>query len=201
VEEMGRVLKQFYGDDPRQSADYGRIVDRRHFDRLVAFLTEGEVAHGGRHDAAELYIEPTILTGVAHSSAAMREEIFGPVLPVVEYENLDEAFSVLREMDPPLAIYLFSKNRKTHDRVIASTRSGGVCINDTVVQITAKHLPFGGVGASGFGSYHGRAGFDCFSHYRSILRRSTMFDPAGRYPPVKTPMQELKRIYRTLVGE
>jgi aldehyde dehydrogenase (NAD+) len=201
MEEMIKALHRFYGDDPRQSPDYGRIIDRRHFDRLVAFLNDGKAVTGGTHDARELYIAPTILTGVKRSAPVMQEEIFGPILPVIEYDNLDEALAWLGGLPSPLALYLFSNKRELQDRVIAKTRSGSVCINDTVLQITAKHLPFGGTGESGFGSYHGKAGFDCFSHARAILKRPEVFDPAGRYPPVDTLMKDLRRIYRYLIHE
>jgi len=201
LEEMGRCVQRFYGEDPQKSPDYARIIDRRHFDRLVAFLGDGNIAHGGQHDAEQLYIAPTILTGVSLSAAVMREEIFGPILPVIEYENLDGALGLLRDMPIPLALYLFTNDKRIREKVIAGTRSGSVCVNDTVTQIAAKNLPFGGLGASGFGSYHGRAGFDCFSHGRAVLARPAVFDPAARYPPVEITMKELRRVYRLLVGE
>ncbi|MGB8352492.1 MAG: aldehyde dehydrogenase family protein [Chthoniobacteraceae bacterium] len=201
TEEMIRCARRFYGEDPRQSNDYARIIDRRHFDRLVALLGDGRAIHGGQHDAEQLYIAPTFLTEVTLTAPVMREEIFGPILPIIEYENLEEALAILRGMSVPLALYLFTNNKKTRAQVIAGTRSGSVCVNDTVLQITAKNLPFGGLGGSGFGSYHGKAGFDCFSHNRSVLERPAMFDPAARYPPVTISMKELRRAYRLLVGE
>jgi len=201
VEEMTKAARKFYGDDPKKSPDFGRIIDRRHFDRLTAFLGDGEIAMGGQHDAAELYIAPTILTGVKRNAPVMQEEIFGPVLPVLEYENPGEALEFLRGLPSPLALYVFTNKKDLQQRIVAETRSGSVCINDTVLQISAKNLPFGGLGESGFGSYHGRAGFDCFSHERAILLRPEAFDPSGRYPPSETTLKDLKRFYRFMINE
>jgi len=201
LQEMIKAVRRFYGEDPKQSGDYARIIDKRHFDRLVSFLRDGTPALGGEYDAAKLYIAPTILTGVSPSAPIMQEEIFGPILPVIEYTGLNEALAFLKTFPSPLALYLFTNKKEIQEQVVAGTQSGSVCINDTVLQIAAKRLPFGGVGASGFGSYHGKSGFDCFSHERAILKRPEVFDPAGRYPPVDTPMKDLRRIYRFLIRE
>jgi aldehyde dehydrogenase (NAD+) len=200
VEAMKRALHDFYGDDPRQSPDYGRIVNRKHWDRLTACLGGGQVAHGGQHDAAGLYLAPTILTGVPANAPVMQEEIFGPILPVLEFAALDDALGLLRERPTPLALYLFTRDRATQERVLAGTRSGGVCLNDTVTHMIGKHLPFGGLGESGLGAYHGRASFDCFTHRRSVLRRSFAFDSKLRYPPPRLSLAGLKRAYRFLLG-
>ncbi|MCF7675109.1 MAG: aldehyde dehydrogenase [Akkermansiaceae bacterium] len=193
-----QALREFYGADPQQSPDYGRIINRRHFDRLTRYLGDGKVICGGRHDAGDLYLEPTILTGVPWSAAVMRDEIFGPILPVLEFSNLDDVLSKLRERPTPLALYLFGTDRAVQDRVLAGSRSGGVCINDTVTHILGKKLPFGGLGESGMGAYHGRASFDCFTHRRSVLRRSLALDPPFRYPPPRVALKGLKRILRYL---
>ncbi len=196
VEAMKRVLRDFYGDDPRNNSNYGRIVNRRHFDRLVSHLGSGRIVCGGELDAGDLYIAPTILTEVATDAPVMQEEIFGPILPVLEFASVDEVLTSLRNRPTPLALYLFARDRAIQDRVLAETRSGGVCINDTVSHIIGHHLPFGGLGESGMGAYHGRAGFDCFSHRRSVLRRSLAFDPQLRYPPPRFSLGTLKRFYR-----
>ena len=201
VRAMIGVLRDFYGEDPHRSPDYGRIINQRHFERLVAYLADGRIAAGGQHDAGDRFIAPTILTGVQPTAPVMQEEIFGPILPVIEYANLDEALALLRDRPVPLALYLFTHDRVTRERVLADTRSGGVCINDTVVHMVGKHLPFGGLGASGMGAYHGKASFECFSHRRSVLRRSTRLDAKFRYPPPKSSLAALKRIYRFLLGE
>jgi aldehyde dehydrogenase (NAD+) len=198
---MRQALHEFYGEDPQQSADYGRIVNRRHHARLTAYLAAGRIVHGGQHDAAELYLAPTILTGVPADAAVMREEIFGPILPVLEFRSLEEALALLAERPIPLALYLFTTDRASEARVLAATRSGGVCINDTITHIVGKNLPFGGLGESGLGAYHGQASFECFSHRRTVLRRSLLFDPRLRYPPPRISLSLLKRAYRFLLRE
>jgi len=197
---LQKTLREFYGEDPQQSPSYGRIVNRKHWERLTAYLRSGKIAYGGRHDAADLYLAPTILTEVPPNASVMNEEIFGPILPVLEFDTLEGALGMLRDRPTPLALYLFSRNRATQDRVLAETRSGGVCLNDTVTHMVGKDLPFGGVGESGFGAYHGRASFDCFSHHRSVLRRSFRIETRLLYPPPRVSLATLKRAYRFLLG-
>jgi acyl-CoA reductase-like NAD-dependent aldehyde dehydrogenase len=200
VAALKRAILQFYGEDPQKTPDYGRIINRKHFDRLTGYLGSGQIAHGGQQDADDLYLSPTILTGVPADAPVMQEEIFGPILPVLEFDRLDDALALQRDRPTPLALYLFTHDRATQERVLGATRSGGVCLNDTVAHIIGHDLPFGGLGDSGFGAYHGRSGFDCFSHRRSILRRSLVFDPGLRYPPSRTRLATLKRAYRFLLG-
>ncbi len=199
VEALCRAIRAFYGECPRNSPDYGRIVNRSHFDRLVGLLGSGRVACGADHDADDLYLAPTVLDRVALDDAVMGEEIFGPILPVLEFASLDEALGLVRERPTPLALYLFTRDRRTQERVLAGARSGGVCLNDTVVHAINLDLPFGGLGESGMGAYHGRSSFDCFTHYRSVLHRSLLFDPSLRYPPQRFSLQTLKRAYRFLL--
>jgi aldehyde dehydrogenase (NAD+) len=196
LDAMRAEIRRFYGENPQQSADYGRIIHRRHFDRLHALLADGRIFHGGRADAEELYIEPSILTDVPVDSAVMRDEIFGPILPVLEYDDIAHVLTTQRDLPPPLALYLFTADRALQERVLAETRSGGVCINDTISHIIGNDLPFGGMGESGMGTYHGRAGFECFSHRRAVLRRPFWIDPSFRYPPPKAPLATLKRVMR-----
>ena len=200
VAALKRAIRQFYGDDPQKSADYGRIINRRHLDRLTGYLGGGQIAHGGQQDASDLYLAPTLLTGVAADAPLMQEEIFGPILPVLEFERLDDALASLRQRPTPLALYLFTRDQATQERVLSATRSGGVCINDTIVHMIGKDLPFGGLGDSGLGSYHGKASFDCFTHYRSVVRRSLAFDLNLRYPPPRLNLAALKRVNRWLLG-
>jgi aldehyde dehydrogenase (NAD+) len=200
VTALKRAIRQFYGDDPQKSADYGRIINRRHLDRLTAYLGGGQIAHGGQHDAGDLYLAPTLLTGAAPDAPVMQEEIFGPILPVLEFDRLDDALASLRQRPTPLAFYLFTRDRATQERVLCATRSGGVCINDTIVHMIGKELPFGGLGDSGLGAYHGKASFDCFTHYRSVVRRSLAFDLKLRYPPPGLKLAALKRASRWLLG-
>lgn len=186
VDALRQAVREFYGDNPQQSPDYGRIVNRRHFDRLNAFASG---------DAGDLYIPPTVLTDVAWDSPVMQDEIFGPILPVLEFDSLDDVLAKLHDRPTPLALYLFTSDRAIQERVVAGTRSGGVCINDTVVHLAAKELPFGGLRESGLGAYHGSASFDCFSHRRSVMQRSTVFDSRFRYPPPKLSLARLRKLW------
>ncbi len=190
VEAVGRISRGFFD---RES---GHLINRRHFDRVAAFLQDGRIASGGGHDAAGLWIEPTVLTDVSPQSPVMQEEIFGPVLPVIAFDSLDAVLSEIRSRPSPLAVYVFSNDETVKRKVIAETRSGGVCVNDTVVHITGDDLPFGGVGDSGMGRYHGKASFDCFTHERVVLRRSLAFDLDFRYPPPKLSLAKLKKLMR-----
>ena len=200
VAALKRAILQFYGEDPQKSPDYGRIINRKHLDRLTGYLSSGQIEHGGQHDASDLYLAPTILTGVPAEAALMQEEIFGPILPVLEFDKLDDVLALLRDRPTPLALYLFTRDHATQERVLTATRSGGVCLNDTVTHIFGKGLPVGGLGESGLGAYHGKASFDCFTHYRSVLRRSFRFDSNLRYPPPRISLAILKRAYRFLLG-
>ena len=199
IEAMERALRRFFGESAESSKDFGRIVNRKHFDRLLSYLPQGRIACGGQYDESNLFISPTIMTDVDPESPVMQKEIFGPILPVLEFGDLDEVISMLRERPKPLALYLFTRNRGVQNRVIEQTASGGVCINDTVTHILGKDLPFGGVGASGMGKYRGKAGFDCFTHYRSVLRRPMLVDPTFRYPPASVSLAALKRAARFLL--
>jgi len=201
VAAMKTALHEFYGDDPARCEDYGRIVNQTHFERLVNYLRDGKVVHGGRHDAEDLFIAPTILADVSPDATVMQEEIFGPVLPVLEYDNLDNALALLQGKPAPLALYVFTRDRATEARVLANAPSGGACVNDVVSHMIGAGLPFGGLGESGMGSYHGRAGFDTFSHQRAVLRRATWLDLPFRYPPQKLSLPGLKRAMRFLLGD
>jgi len=183
AERIGRCVKDFYGDDPKASPDYARIVNERHCAR-VAKLIEGEdAAFGGQVDPSDRYIAPTLLRDVSPDAPVMGEEVFGPVLPVVQVADLDEAIAFVNDRDKPLALYLFSNDRARQDRVLAETSSGGACINGTILHIANAKLPFGGVGPSGMGAYHGRHTFETFSHRKSVLRRGFRFDLKLMYPP------------------
>ncbi|MCX8092367.1 MAG: aldehyde dehydrogenase family protein [Verrucomicrobiae bacterium] len=201
LEALQRAVREFYGDDPRQSPHYGRIVNRRHFERLTGLLNAGRIVCGGQQDVDTLYLAPTILADVPPDAPVMQEEIFGPILPVLTFEQLDEALAKLADRPTPLALYLFTNDRAVQQRVLARTRSGGVCLNDTVMHLLSKDLPFGGLGESGMGAYHGRAGFEAFSHYRSVLRRGFWPDFRLRYPPPRVGLPTLRRMARWLLGE
>lgn len=198
VEAMRRTITEFFGEDPQRSPDFGRIVNTFHHDRLTGLLGDGTIACGGRADRDDLYLAPTILLDPKPGSAVMREEIFGPILPVLSYQDLGDVLSELRGGPTPLAVYLFSDDRETQREFVNETRSGGVCINDTILHILGNDLPLGGLGASGFGSYRGHAGFRCFSHQRTVLTRRFRPDPGFRYPPVRVSLKSLGRLMRWL---
>lgn len=200
VTALKKAIQEFYGDKPAQCGEYGRIINVRHFERLVNYLGDGKVVHGGEHTMNELFLAPTILADVPPESPVMQEEIFGPILPVFGFDKLDDALALLRERPTPLALYVFSRDRATQTRVLAETRSGGACVNDVVSHMVGTGLPFGGLGASGMGAYHGRAGFDAFTHRRSVMRRATWVDLPFRYPPPKLSVAGLKRAYRFMLG-
>jgi aldehyde dehydrogenase (NAD+) len=193
------VLMQFYGQSVRESPDYGRIISRRHFDRLLHLMKHQKVFFGGEIDESDLFISPTLLQDVSPDSAVMQEEVFGPLLPVLTYTSLDEAVSFVRSLPKPLAIYLFSDDRATQDRILQETSSGSVNINETLSQISSTSLPFGGVGESGIGYYHGEESFRTFTHYKSVLHRSIRLDNRMKYAPYRTSLKHLKRVMR-LIG-
>ncbi|MEO5722766.1 MAG: aldehyde dehydrogenase family protein [Ilumatobacteraceae bacterium] len=183
VAAIGKNIEAFYGSAPQSSADYARIVNQAHFERLKGLLGKGTVAFGGHTDAAARYIAPTVLTGVSRSDAVMAEEIFGPILPVISVDSLSEAVDFVNADDKPLALYSFSEDEAENDAVLAGATSGGACVNGTLMHVSNPNLPFGGVGASGTGAYHGKFGFDTFSHQRAVQTRSTKVDPSLTYPP------------------
>lgn len=187
------AIGEFYGSDPRVSPDYARIVNAGHLRRIEKYVDEGDVVTGGVVDADDLYVAPTVLRNVAAGASVMTDEIFGPVLPVVAVDDVDEAIAHVNANDKPLALYVFSRSRSTTQRVLSSTSSGGACVNHVVYQVAAPQLPFGGVGPSGMGAYHGRAGFETFSHRRSVLARPARFDPPVAYPPFTTVKEKLIR--------
>ncbi|MBC5786175.1 aldehyde dehydrogenase [Ramlibacter sp. USB13] len=198
VERLAATVRAFYGDAPRGSPDFGRIVNTAHFDRLAALLGRGRAAVGGDSDRAERYIAPTVLDGVEWTDPVMQDEIFGPILPVLEFATLDAAIARVQAMERPLALYVFAGERAVQDRVLRELPSGGACVNDTVAQLLNPRLPFGGVGDSGLGGYHGRHSFETFSHMRSVVRRGTWFDLAAKYPPYRMPLAVLRRLMQVL---
>jgi aldehyde dehydrogenase (NAD+) len=196
LERMKLFIRQFYGDDPQLSPDYPRIVNEKHFLRLTEFMQKGRVITGGQSDRQSLYIAPTILDDIVWDDPIMQNEIFGPILPVLAYDNLSEAVSRVKELPKPLAFYYFSNNRQNGEKIIRNTSFGGGCINDTLLHFANPHLPFGGIGSSGIGSYHGKKSFETFSHQKSILKRSFRLDAPLRYPPYGNKLRILKKIMR-----
>jgi aldehyde dehydrogenase (NAD+) len=182
IEHLKIAIEEFFGGDAKSTDDFGRIVNDTHFERIKK-LIEGDVVLGGDTDAKEKYIAPTIIDNVKVTDKIMQEEIFGPVLPIVEYEDIDEAISIINQGEKPLALYIFSKSYNNRDKIISQTSSGGVCINETIMNFGSVELPFGGVGDSGFGVYNGKSGFDTFSHKKGVMTKSFMFDVKQKYPP------------------
>lgn len=198
LQSMARVIKQLYGPDARNCPHYSRIVSRHHFRRLESYLTDGRVILGGLRDESILCINPTILDQVSHDAPVMQEEIFGPILPVIEYRELEEAVAFVNDRPRPLALYFFSTDKHKQNRIMKETTSGGLCINDTITHITSPYLPFGGIGHSGQGSYHGAYSFDAFSHLKSVLKQPARLDAPFRYPPYRFPLSTFKKIMRLL---
>ncbi|MFZ3577104.1 aldehyde dehydrogenase [Virgibacillus sp. DJP39] len=196
MKSMKKQIKSFYGKNPINNEEYGHIINRDHFDRLSGLLADGETIHGGKTDSEVRSIEPTIIDGIAWEDAIMQEEIFGPLLPVLTFSKLEEAISVLKDKEKPLSLYYFGENNKSQQRILDSLSFGGGCINDTLYHLANPYLPFGGVGNSGMGSYHGHNSFDTFSHKKSILKQTTLFDIPLRYPGSKLAHNITKRIMK-----
>ena len=192
LEHLKQIIQEFYGTTPETSPDYARIINQHHFQRLCELLKTGEIVVGGDTNPSDYYIAPTVIDGVSPEEGVMQEEIFGPILPVIEYTNLSEAIAFVNAKPKPLALYFFSNNKQHQNQVLQETASGGACINDTIVQIAFPGLPFGGVGDSGIGRYHGKTSFETFSHQRSVLHKSFWVDLKLRYAPYKGKLKFLK---------
>lgn len=193
IAALKQALEDFYGADASDANDYGRIVNEQHWQRLVGYLEQGTVVHGGDYDRQERFLAPTILTDVAVDSPVMEEEIFGPILPIVSVPNLASAIEFIRERDKPLALYGFSASSRALRQLTEQTHAGNQCNNDTLMFMLNPELPFGGVGPSGMGRYHGKFGFDTFSHQKAVMQRPFWFDPKFRYPPYTSFKQKLLR--------
>jgi aldehyde dehydrogenase (NAD+) len=191
---LQEAIKSFYGDKPLQSPDYGKIISRRHYERLQHFMKAGKVAIGGSVDDQTLQIEPTVLEHITWDMPVMQEEIFGPILPVLTYDSLEEVVGLIQARPKPLALYIFSEDKKVQDAVLERISFGGGCINDTLMHFGSTHLPVGGVGESGMGSYHGEMSFHIFSHMKSILKQTTKFDIPFRYPSSKIGLKIIRRL-------
>lgn len=198
IEKMKMAITSFYGTDARQSSDYGRIVNERQFDRLAAILEKDQanVLFGGQTCREDLYIEPTLLDAVSWSDAAMQDEIFGPILPIMGYEQLDEAIQMVISRPKPLGLYLFTKDQSVENEVLTRISFGGGCINATITHVANPNLPFGGVGEAGIGAYHGKYSFDLFSHTKSIMKKNTKFDMKILFPPYRDNLKWIRKVLR-----
>lgn len=189
-----KSIRDFYGEYPKKSSDYGRIISEKHLSRLSGFLKDGKVLYGGNFDLKEKYMGPTLLELSGWEYPVMKEEIFGPILPVLEFQSLEDIAGVIKKQPKPLALYLFTKDKKEIDYILKEISFGGGCINDTMLHLASEELPFGGVGESGLGRYHGKYSFETFSHQKSILTKSFKPDFDLRYPPYEKNMGKLKKL-------
>ncbi|MBS5306312.1 MAG: aldehyde dehydrogenase [Clostridium sp.] len=196
LKELKKELLLQFGSDIKSSSDFPRIVNKHSLLRLKNYLNDGEIYFGGSVDEKDLYLEPTILTNIKENSLIMEEEIFGPILPILEYSSLDEALTYVINKDKPLALYYFSEDSTSIEKVLNSTTSGGVTINDTIIHVASSYLPFGGVGSSGMGAYHGKASFDVFTHKKSVIKRGTFIEFPIKFAPYNNKINLLKKVMK-----
>ncbi|HRG23358.1 MAG TPA: aldehyde dehydrogenase [Chitinophagaceae bacterium] len=192
MELMKKYIVQFFGENPEATYGYNKIINLKNFDRLTRYLSDGKIITGGQYNRESLFIAPTILEDVSPDAPVMQEEIFGPILPVFTFSEPGEALAMIRRHPNPLSFYIFTSSSKREKDWIEQVQFGSGCVNNTAMQFTNHHLPFGGVGQSGIGAYHGRDSFDVFTHYKSVMKTPAWFDPALKYPPLKGKMKLLK---------
>ena len=194
IRSMKKYIHEFYGDEPCKNKEYPRIVSGKHFNRLKNLLTNSEIVAGGDFNNETLQIAPTLLDHVSWEDSVMKEEIFGPILPILEFNDIVQVINMVNSHPKPLALYLFTNNKEIEKRIVKCVPFGGGCINDTLVHLATSYMPFGGVGESGMGGYHGKWSFDTFTHKKSILKKSVAFDINLRYPPYKDKIKMLKKL-------
>ena len=195
VSELKTQIKIQFGDNPLENPSYGKIINAKHFERVRGLIDAGKIAVGGKSNAETLKIEPTVLDNVTWDDAVMGEEIFGPILPILTYKNEDELYQIVNGHQKPLALYLFTQNKGLQERIMTRCSFGGGCINDVVVHLATNNMGFGGVGESGMGAYHGKVGFDTFSHKKSIVDKKTWIDINMRYQPYNKSKESLVRMF------
>lgn len=196
VAALKEAIGRFYGEQPEESYNYGKIINEKQFSRLIAYLDQGTIVHGGRTDKQRLFIEPTILDNVPLDAPVMQDEIFGPVLPLISFQTSEEALAVIAKHKNPLAFYVFTSNVRTEKKWLEGVAFGGGCVNNASWHLTNHHLPFGGRGFSGTGHYHGRYSFETFSHKKAVMKTPAWFDPAIKYPPFKGKLKLFKWVIR-----
>lgn len=195
AEEIKRQIKKQFGKEPLKNNSYGKIINEKHFKRLLGLMDPEKIVYGGRYDERTLKIEPTVMDSVTFQDAVMKEEIFGPVLPILTYDTFDGAIENIRSMAHPLALYIFTSDKKAAETITERCGFGGGCINDTIIHLATSEMGFGGFGESGMGSYHGKAGFDTFTHYKSIVDKKTWLDLPMRYQPYKKIYDRLVHVF------
>ena len=191
--EIGKQIRAQYGENPMENSAYGKIVNEKHFERLSCLIDQEKIVYGGGMSALNQKIEPTILKDISWEDPVMQEEIFGPILPVLTFESFEEIYSLLQAKEKPLAFYLFTEDKCRAKETMAKCAFGGGCVNDTIIHLATSEMGFGGVGESGMGAYHGKTGFDAFSHHKSIVQKSTKIDLPMRYQPYKKFKEKLIR--------
>lgn len=196
IKELIVVIKQFFGDDAGKSEYYGKIINEKQFDRLLKYLDNGKILYGGNKDKNNLYISPTLMDQVDISSKIMTEEIFGPILPIISFETIQQALDIIALNKNPLAFYVFTSSSGKEKQWINAVSFGGGCVNNASWHLTNHHLPFGGRGFSGTGAYHGKFSFETFSHKKAVMKTPAWFDPAIKYPPFKGKLKLFKWIIR-----
>ena len=195
IEKTKKYISQFFGPDLEMSEDYAKIINEKHFERLKSYLKSGEIVSGGVTNKEKLYISPTIIDEISFDDAVMEEEIFGPILPVIEFNNQSDIIEQIKMKPDPLALYIFSESKQFQDYILKRIKAGGCTINDTVIHVSSPYLPFGGIGESGMGNYHGKYSFDTFSHKKSVIKKTTLFDLPFRYPPYKGKLKWVKKLF------
>ena len=195
VKEVQKQIQKQYGKQPLRNPNYGKIINEKHFDRLLGLIDKNKTVHGGDSDRHALRIEPTVLDNVTFADAVMQEEIFGPIMPILIFDNLDEAIRNINAMPHPLALYLFTSDKAAAKKFTSRCGFGGGCINDTIIHLATTEMGFGGFGESGMGSYHGKVGFDTFSHYKSIVDKKTWIDLPMRYQPYRKLHEKMIRFF------
>jgi aldehyde dehydrogenase (NAD+) len=195
IEALKKQITDFYGVNIRENPDYGRIIHKKHFERLTGLMKEGKIVFGGEADENQLFISPTIIDELTWESEIMQEEIFGPILPILTFENIEDVVTELKKREKPLALYLYTTDKNVEKLIINNIQFGGGCINTTLMHMLNTNLPFGGVGNSGHGCYQGRWSIEMFSHKKSVLKRALTDEPSPMFPPYAGKAEYLKSIY------
>lgn len=195
IKEVQAQIQKQYGKEPLQNPDYGKIINEKHFDRILGLIDEKKIVQGGKADRKTLQIEPTVLDNVSFSDAVMQEEIFGPLMPVLTYDSLEDVIRTINASPHPLALYFFTSDKSAAKEVTSRCGFGGGCINDTIIHLATTEMGFGGFGESGMGAYHGKTGFDTFTHYKSIVDKKTWLDLPMRYQPYQKIHEKMVRFF------
>ncbi|WP_346662540.1 aldehyde dehydrogenase [uncultured Merdimonas sp.] len=195
IKEVQRQIQKQFGKQPLKNTNYGKIINEKHFDRILGLIDNAKVIHGGKSDRRTLRIEPTVMDNVTFADPVMQEEIFGPIMPILVFDHLDEVIRNINSRPHPLALYLFTSNKKAARQVTAHCGFGGGCINDTIIHLATTQMGFGGFGESGMGAYHGKTGFDTFSHYKSIVDKKNWLDLPMRYQPYRKIHEKMVRFF------